>query len=55
MGFQPSLQATPDVVIVDIEAGQISGTTKIEYSKERVHAIWRPAHERMRKPPLTIS
>jgi hypothetical protein len=40
MGYQPTLQATPDVVIVDIEAGHTWGTTQVEYSKEPEHAIW---------------
>lgn len=40
MPLIPTLTATPDVVIVDIEAGQTAGTTQIEYSKEQEQRIW---------------
>jgi hypothetical protein len=40
MTYQPTLQATPNVVIIDIEAGQTDGTTQIEYSKEHEHTVW---------------
>jgi hypothetical protein len=40
MGYQPTLRATPDLVIIDAEAGQKTGVTQIEYSKEPDAAIW---------------
>jgi hypothetical protein len=38
--YVPTLQAKPDVLIVDIEAGQTWRTTEIEYSKEPTYAVW---------------
>jgi hypothetical protein len=40
MAFQPTLQAAPDPLILDIEAGQTEGTTQVEYSKEPEQRIW---------------
>jgi hypothetical protein len=38
--MQAMLQAMPDPVIVDLEAGQTSSLTQIEYSKEVEYVIW---------------
>jgi hypothetical protein len=40
MGYQPTLAASPDLVIVDIEAGQTDGAAELEYSKEPEQGIW---------------
>src|SRR5262245_53013920 len=40
MAFQPTLLANPNPVIIDLEAGETTGSTQIEYSKEQDQVIW---------------
>jgi hypothetical protein len=40
MAYQPTLQATPSIIIIDIEAGKTTGSTQIEYSKDVDYGIW---------------